>query len=654
MSALRNAFGPARTQSAARSAESAHLRHAPRDAGGLRVVECALCGARRRRRPRSPRRRSGGITRGLLRRAEPPLQPAHGEAGPALPRPARVKQIEERVPRGRCSTSAADAGLLPAFMRERGWDAHGLEISETAAHHARDVLGVPVFIGSLPESPYPAGHVRRGRRVARARAHGRSARGAPEGARDPAPRRAPDGRGAELREPAGGASRAPLVPPRRAAALPPLPPRGAEAAPRGDGLPHPHGAALLPRAEPVRLDPVDPEPARLRAEPPLRSAEAARRALGQPLRPPPAPDAAMLARCPSSCPSRSRSSSSRRCSGAAARSRCTRRATSEAAPAVTAAAPRAAAAAQQARRQEARAGSVSRESRRGAASTSAPRSAGISGRPEDLERTRARSRARVSAEPSPRARTSSTFTPSTGAAQAPFPRGRTGGGPVASTRSAARQRMTNGSLGSEVSRSASRTATKGSRRADADAAAARRGRRVRIELTQEGPGRLPEEERPGSAARGTLAGRAAQELDARCGVFERGFRRTAWSPRARVSAARHGASGVARHARRPSTVSAASPPLTGESRVPCAVSEGAFPGRAERVEDAVRRDPRAGVPARPRRADARLRALEDAPSQASRNAPQPLRDRSQVGRLEAEEREVLRRASRAGSERTSG
>ena len=35
-------------------------------------------------------------------------------------------------------------GLLPFLMRQRGWDAHGVELSETAAEHAREELGVPV------------------------------------------------------------------------------------------------------------------------------------------------------------------------------------------------------------------------------------------------------------------------------------------------------------------------------------------------------------------------------------------------------------------------------------------------------------------------------------------------------------------------------
>ncbi len=70
-------------------------------------------------------------------------------------RARRARAIERFVPHGRILDVGCGRGLLPALMRERGWDAHGLEVSATAAHHARDVLGIPVFVGDLLSSPYP-------------------------------------------------------------------------------------------------------------------------------------------------------------------------------------------------------------------------------------------------------------------------------------------------------------------------------------------------------------------------------------------------------------------------------------------------------------------------------------------------------------------
>ncbi len=69
----------------------------------------------------------------------------------------RVREIERRAARGRVLDVGCGRGILPALMRTRGWDAHGVEISSTAARHAIEELGVPVFVGPLEESDYPEG-----------------------------------------------------------------------------------------------------------------------------------------------------------------------------------------------------------------------------------------------------------------------------------------------------------------------------------------------------------------------------------------------------------------------------------------------------------------------------------------------------------------
>jgi len=66
----------------------------------------------------------------------------------------RAVAIERFAPKGRILDVGCGRGILPALMRERGWDAHGLEFSETSARHARDVLGLPVFVGDFLLSPY--------------------------------------------------------------------------------------------------------------------------------------------------------------------------------------------------------------------------------------------------------------------------------------------------------------------------------------------------------------------------------------------------------------------------------------------------------------------------------------------------------------------
>ena len=69
----------------------------------------------------------------------------------------RALAIERLVPKGRMLDVGCGRGILPALLRERGWEAHGLEFSETAARHARDELGIPVFVGDFLRSPYADG-----------------------------------------------------------------------------------------------------------------------------------------------------------------------------------------------------------------------------------------------------------------------------------------------------------------------------------------------------------------------------------------------------------------------------------------------------------------------------------------------------------------
>jgi SAM-dependent methyltransferase len=66
----------------------------------------------------------------------------------------RAQTIERFLPKGRIVDVGCGRGILPELMRQRGWEAHGVEFSETAARHAREVLGLPVFVGDFVQSPY--------------------------------------------------------------------------------------------------------------------------------------------------------------------------------------------------------------------------------------------------------------------------------------------------------------------------------------------------------------------------------------------------------------------------------------------------------------------------------------------------------------------
>ncbi|MEO8348341.1 MAG: class I SAM-dependent methyltransferase [Acidobacteriota bacterium] len=72
-------------------------------------------------------------------------------------RSRRRRAIERFARAGRLLDVGCGRGLLPALMRARGWEVHGVEFSDWAARHAREELHVPVFVGDFLESPYPPG-----------------------------------------------------------------------------------------------------------------------------------------------------------------------------------------------------------------------------------------------------------------------------------------------------------------------------------------------------------------------------------------------------------------------------------------------------------------------------------------------------------------
>ncbi len=70
-------------------------------------------------------------------------------------RARRAEALERFVPRGRMLDVGCGRGYLPALLRKRGWDAQGIEITLGAAEHAREVLGVPVHVGTFEDSAFP-------------------------------------------------------------------------------------------------------------------------------------------------------------------------------------------------------------------------------------------------------------------------------------------------------------------------------------------------------------------------------------------------------------------------------------------------------------------------------------------------------------------
>jgi SAM-dependent methyltransferase len=67
----------------------------------------------------------------------------------------RVRKIESFVAKGRVLDIGCGRGITLSQLKEDGWETSGVEISETAAAHARSVLGDTIFVGDVLAAPWP-------------------------------------------------------------------------------------------------------------------------------------------------------------------------------------------------------------------------------------------------------------------------------------------------------------------------------------------------------------------------------------------------------------------------------------------------------------------------------------------------------------------
>ena len=72
----------------------------------------------------------------------------------------RMDRIESMVPRGRILDVGCSFGSLLEEARRRGWDPLGVDVSEYAAMHCRERLGIPVHLGSIEMAPLEKGSAR--------------------------------------------------------------------------------------------------------------------------------------------------------------------------------------------------------------------------------------------------------------------------------------------------------------------------------------------------------------------------------------------------------------------------------------------------------------------------------------------------------------
>jgi SAM-dependent methyltransferase len=66
--------------------------------------------------------------------------------------------IQQRKGKGRLLDVGAGFGFFLGEMKKRGWDVVGVEISQKAMDHARDVLGLTVHCGPLEKVGFPESH----------------------------------------------------------------------------------------------------------------------------------------------------------------------------------------------------------------------------------------------------------------------------------------------------------------------------------------------------------------------------------------------------------------------------------------------------------------------------------------------------------------
>jgi 2-polyprenyl-3-methyl-5-hydroxy-6-metoxy-1,4-benzoquinol methylase len=69
----------------------------------------------------------------------------------------RLNKLERFEKRGSLLDVGCATGAFLELAKKRGWKVSGTELSPYAARYAENILGIPIFCGDLPDSPYPGG-----------------------------------------------------------------------------------------------------------------------------------------------------------------------------------------------------------------------------------------------------------------------------------------------------------------------------------------------------------------------------------------------------------------------------------------------------------------------------------------------------------------
>lgn len=120
---------------------------------GFKVLRCPDCGLGRTWPPVPADRIGGWYPETYYGKENVRFNPAF-EYLTRLFRRRRADVLHDRVPRGPVLDVGCGRGFILNYLRSLGYEAHGAEFSDTAAWHARHVLGLEVATGDFLASPH--------------------------------------------------------------------------------------------------------------------------------------------------------------------------------------------------------------------------------------------------------------------------------------------------------------------------------------------------------------------------------------------------------------------------------------------------------------------------------------------------------------------
>jgi 2-polyprenyl-3-methyl-5-hydroxy-6-metoxy-1,4-benzoquinol methylase len=129
--------------------ESAHPSVEP----GFEILRCPDCGLGRTWPPESAERIAAWYPEKYYGKGNVRFNPLF-ESLVRWFRRRRARVLHNRVPRGPVLDVGCGRGLMLNYLRELGYEPHGVEFSETAARHARQILKIPVTTEDFVMAPH--------------------------------------------------------------------------------------------------------------------------------------------------------------------------------------------------------------------------------------------------------------------------------------------------------------------------------------------------------------------------------------------------------------------------------------------------------------------------------------------------------------------